>query len=209
MPYILGNKNFKTKKLITEYFQSYHNANDSGTILDAEHHDVMFDLLKWHPMYYKWNILPISNIIFRLNIDDYGNKFYEYWHDGEWHSFSYLTCIKRESAAKYHKANCISAFRDAIRPQIRKFREDNHVCCNCGGLENIEVDHNYNEMPFKTLIQNFLYYTRTDYSDYELTSHYASGDTLSKEDSDKWESYHRGRAILRCLCRSCHQNKKK
>ena len=209
MPSILGNKPFRTKKLIIEYFQQYHNTNDNGTILDDEHHNVMFDLLKWHPIYKKWNISPTSNIIFKLGIDDYNNKFYEYWTDGQWHSFSYLTCIKSESEEKYHKSNCISAFRDAIRPQIVKFREENNVCCNCGVFENLEVDHKYDEMPFKTLIQNYLDDTKTDYKDYELTSHYASGDTLSNKDDIAWKSYHQENAILRSLCRSCHQNKKK
>lgn len=209
MPYILGNRNFRTKKLITEYFQSYHNANDSGTILDDEHHDVMFDLLKWHPIYYKWNILPTSKIVFKLNIDDYKNKFYVFLHDGQIKSFSYLICIRRPTEEQYHKKNCKDAFRYSIRPQIIKFREDNDVCCNCGSIENIDVDHKYDEMPFEKLIQDFLNYTNTKYSDYELTSHYASCDTFSKEDSEKWEDYHKEHAILRCLCRTCHQNKKK
>ena len=228
MPYSLGNKTFKTKKTIIEYFQKYHNSNDIGTILDEEHHNVMRDLIKWHPEYDEWNISDTSNIKFKINIDDYKNKFYEIWNNDKWIFYSYLKCIKSDNKKKNHEINCLNAFRVAIKPQIDKFKEDNKIlteiddiegipiyknqwlCISClETFDSIDIDHKYDELSFKKLVQDFLIYTNKDYKDFKMTSHIASGHTLSKKDSNIWETYHKENAILRCLCRICHQHKKK
>ncbi len=160
MPYQLGTQIFRTKPDITKYFQSYHNSHEVGTILEGEHKAVMTDLIKKHPNYDEWDVQ--GNIKFKIDMDEYGNKKYLMKNGAAWHSFSYIKCIKGGNKETNIRANVINAARKAIQDQILEFREqykedDLFQCYTCCEYFNtIDVDHDFSQITFQTLLDNFI-----------------------------------------------------
>lgn len=212
MPYQLGTRIFKTKPDITKYFQSYHNSHIVGTILEGEHKIVMTDLIKRHPNYDEWDVR--GEIEFKLNMDGYGNKNYLMKNGDEWYSFSYIKCIKSGTKENNIKANVNNAAREAIRNQILEFREqhkkNNLFQCDtcCKYFETIDVDHDFSQITFQTLLNKFMNIKKKEFKSFELVET-PNGSLFNSIDCDEWCQYHKKHAILRLLCRHCHQNKVK
>ena len=210
MPYQLGTQIFRTKPDITKYFQSYHNSHEVGTILEGEHKAVMTDLIKKHPDYDEWDVQ--GEIEFKIDIDDYRNKKYLMKNGDEWYSFSYIKCIKSGTKETNIRANVINASRKAIKGQILEFREqhrqDNLFQCDtcCEYFETIDVDHDFSQITFQTLLDNFLLDKKKEFKSFKLVKT-PNGHLFNSIDCDEWCEYHKKHAILRLLCRKCHQNK--
>lgn len=209
MPYTLGNKLFRTKKAIIQYFQTYHNSHEVGTILTGEHHAVMFDLIKMHPLYDEW----ASVTKFRICKDLYNMMYYQSHSESGWQTFSYLKCIRNHSKAKNTRFNVINAGRRAIQRQIDEYRFENVVddmfwkCAKCNEFfTSVDIDHNYEIITFQTLLDNFISEYNKHYDDFNLINS-CDGHIFNDEDKQLWNDYHRTNAVLRCLCRTCHQKK--
>jgi hypothetical protein len=222
MGYEYGSKVFRTKTDIIKYFQAYHNSHDIGTILEGEYKSIMADLIKNHPIYDEWNIQ--EDIEFKIDLDDHKNKKYLIKNGNEWHTFSYLKCIKGGTKETNIRINVINAARRAINDQIVEFRkscrEDNlnskpifkdlkvfkcHTCCEY--FKTIDVDHDFSQMTFQTILNNFIRFKKKEFTSFELVKT-PNGSLFNSIDHNEWSEYHKKYAILRLLCRNCHQQKK-
>jgi hypothetical protein len=210
MTYQFGLTIFKTKTEITKYFQSYHNSNEVGTILKGDHKAVMTDLIKKHPNYDKWNVQ--EDVEFKIDIGEYGEKKYLMKNGNEWQSFSYIKCIKSGSKENNIKSNVMRAARNAINDQIMEYRENNkendlYKCSTCCKyFKNIDVDHDFKELTFKTMFNNFMSIKKKEYQSFKLIKN-TNGSFFNSIDCNEWCNYHKNQAILRLLCRKCHQYK--
>ena len=117
---------------------------------------------------------------------------------------------------KSKKSELTSALRSSIQKQIYEFRRENNnkYCELCGSNKKLHVDHN-DEVgsAFDELVLKF---TKT----YNIKIPNKFGETndnthrrcfLEKDNffKDKWVEFHRQKAILRMLCRTCNINRKK
>ena len=220
MVYEYGNQKFRTKADIVKYFQVYHNARDVGDVLEGDHKAVMIDLIKNHPNYDEWDVN--GDVEFRIEIDEYKNKRYTIRHvarddlGSTWHSFSYRKCIKGGSKEKNKRSNVMNAARKAIKDQILEFREQYKdegetlpykcaICC--GKFKSIDVDHDFSKITFLTLLNDFIRINKNGLiQSFDLIDT-PNGSILNPIDCDEWRQYHKKYAILRLLCRKCHQNK--
>ena len=205
MKYTLGGRVFATKKAIKSYFQDYYRSNDVGTALEGEYKAVMADLIRRHPLYdATWST------DFTIGLDDWGHKNFK---SGDY-TFSYNTCIEGQSLFKNQKKNVQNSARAAIESQIHKHRHKSRIagmylCDVCSGtFLKVDVDHNFTIITFQTLLDNFMIAQCRGYADFEILST-DSGDLFNEVDRKQWCEYHAKYAALRCLCRNCHQFKKK
>lgn len=205
MIYQLGNNTFSGKESIIKYFQKFHYNHAVGTLLPDEQRLVMIDLIKWHPEYdtaFKESI--DDNVEFKIGKDGWGNK--NYWMkktNGEWEMFSYRKCKNAQSKEKDKKTNVQNSARASIRDQIDNHRMMNPECVFCGSSKNIEVDHNFEQLTFQTMLENYLNEVQKKYTDFQLEST-PFGHRFNDDDDISWFNYHQEHAILRSLCRECH-----
>jgi frataxin-like iron-binding protein CyaY len=203
MKYTLGGKVFNNQKEIKLYFQNYYRENDVGTILEGEYAAVMTDLIKRHPNYDDtW-----SNK-FTIGLDGWNTKNFQ---SGE-RQFSYNKCIVGASPSKNQKKNVQNSARVAIEDQIRAHRSMSRIagtyqCELCQGMFiKVDVDHNFEIITFQTLLTNYMIEYKCDYDDFQLIST-KCGNTFNKTECQRWVAYHAQHAVLRCLCRECHQSR--
>jgi hypothetical protein len=104
--------------------------------------------------------------------------------------------------------NLQSAFRQAIRQQIKKWRtthSTNASCQNCKQTNKLHVDHLF---PFIKLTEIF---SKNKEIPTEFDYHYKIGRKFKKQDASfkkKWQSFHKKNATLQWLCQSCNLKKK-
>ena len=211
MPYFIGTQKFKTKDEIRKYFKNYHDNTQVGTILQGGYKAVMNDLIKWHPEYNNWNITTEPE--FKINLDFYKNKNYSCLNNGLWNVVSYIKWIKGGSIENNHYHNVVKSARKAIEDDIIAFRVSNcnngyYKCEICKNeYKNIEVDHVFDVITFKQLLSNFIKTENKNYKDFKLI-YEKEFHLFNKDDEHKWIKFHNIHAQLRCLCLSCHRNKK-
>ena len=127
----------------------------------------------------------------------------------------WLTISWRNGTITKRKEPCPlqSAFRQAIRTQIQKWRRCNldKKCVLCDKTTSLQVDHKepsfieltkkFNIIPINTRNMPLLF----DY-------HYKYGKKFSKEDSlfkIRWQKYHKQNASFQWLCKKCNLSKGK
>jgi len=209
MIYQLGNNTFSGKESIIKYFQKFHHNHAVGTLLPNEQRLVMIDLIKWHPEYDTWDV--DDNVEFKIGKDGWGNK--NYWvkkTNGEWEMFSYRKCKNAQSKEKNQRKNVQAAARSSIRAQIDNHRIMNPDCVLCGvsyslddASKPIEVDHDFEQLTFQTILDNYLNEVQKKYTDFQLEPT-PFGHRFNEADDISWSNYHQEHAILRSLCRECH-----
>ena len=102
------------------------------------------------------------------------------------------------------------ACRVAIEPQTNIYRNahKNQPCVKCNCLsDRMEVDHNFDELTFQTLFENFMDKCKTQIPQ-EFDEHKGNHKCFKPNDSDfekQWQQYHHDHAILRMLCYDCNR----
>ena len=166
------------------------------------YNEILFDLLKLH--YYFYNRNPEYFMIKKSPKFTYCFHFIK---NNVIQDFSYIKCFDNKEQIKHKHKN--EAYRCLIAPQIREFK-DNHfsinVSCLCPTTGIVlynnsytHVDHNYELMPFRTIISNF-----------ETTYNYPSASFIVIGDSDNrrfkhdiininFIDFHNINASLRCI----------
>ena len=116
-------------------------------------------------------------------------------------------------ATRQVKSNLNSAFRRAIDPQIKEFRQRIKYCCAMckEKVEPIDSDVHHKGLSFDTLVKNFkklynyideeLYYNVYKYWD----KRYFEEGCIAKE---RWIKFHKENATLELLCKPCHYKEK-
>lgn len=194
--YCYGGIGFRTKADIKKYAQQ---------ILHEEipmNKQFMLDIMENHPT------KIFDNPVITIGINDYGiNQFLA---DGE--PFSYLKCISPPSKSAHIKANVTRALRNAIKQQIFDFRDSkcingSYMCEISNELLprcDIEIDHHYELMPFKTIVSNYLNEYKISLSDIKIESLPNGGWCLCEP--EQFQLYHKKHAILRVLKKSINQS---
>ena len=153
--------NFKTQKELTNHLSNTLQSTIPGTIIEHDH-NLLCELLKIHyeqhssvPLYFTTEKHPI-----------YKTQFYKFYDTNkkELIDFRYMSCINNSVQIKKFKQN--SAFRNTIKYQIVDFKNacfqtNQDIFCPKTNIKllndsNTHVDHNYEFLPFKTLISNFI-----------------------------------------------------
>ena len=106
------------------------------------------------------------------------------------------------------------AARVAIEPQINAYRKSHkrQPCVKCGILINkMEVDHNFDELTFQTLFENFRDECKIQIPQQfdEDKGNYKCFKPTDSDFEKRWQQYHHDHAILRMLCFDCHKNASK
>ena len=111
------------------------------------------------------------------------------------------------------KGNLNDAFRRAVDPQIKEFRQQvKYYCSKCKKkIDPIDSHVHHKNLSFNTLVKNFkkLY----NYTDEQLYSsvykrwdkRFFEEDSIAKE---RWVKFHKENATLELLCKPCHYKEK-
>ena len=111
------------------------------------------------------------------------------------------------------KDNLKIAMRVSIQPQIDEYKNNNLIrqCELCDMNDRIEIDHHSEKMPFAKLYVDFMEINKfpipTLFND--TKSHMKCFKELDYKFQESWIQYHKEKAILRMLCRSCNGSQKK
>lgn len=209
---ILGNKEFKTKKELTEYIQSLFKKHGRGLVIRGGHEYFEFfhDLLLRHPDYAYKTSMGVGG--FRFGSNDLHN-FVELQilaHDSyvfdekelPYEPFGWRDAVKG-SVRKENKL--AEAMRLAVVGQIHHFRNLNKypdACPICSKpSEFYHVDH---RIKFRELMADFL-------SDYSAPTEFVKNEVFQwefrEEDiefNSKWQDFHAETAELWYVCPTCN-----
>ena len=106
------------------------------------------------------------------------------------------------------KDNLKIAMRVSIQPQIDEFKnsQTRYFCELCNDTERIEIDHHSERMPFAKMYIDFMEINNlpipTSFND--TIGHMKCFNETDNDFKNKWTIYHKEKAILRMLCRSCN-----
>ena len=179
---------------------SHHNIGD---ILQGDELSFMSSLLKNH---YKYGQEKIKQI--KIGVNEFNKRLKEFRFINKSNkeiSFSYGKCITHTSI---DKNNIIRAFREAILPQIKEFKEkifnQGKVHCAMTGVEltweDCHIDH---QNKFRHILKEFLDKEGLKYKDIQIINKPNSLPKIKDEElKKKWIEYHRRHAILRPLHKS-------
>ena len=107
------------------------------------------------------------------------------------------------------KDNLTIAMRNAILPQIFKFRNTNvKVCKLCKSTKNIQVDHH--EPQFTDIKTNFIENIWKEKLPNKFKPNDSHSKVFIKDDSNfnkEWFDYHEQNALLRILCKKCNSTR--
>ncbi len=167
------------------------------------------DVIPFHPNYpEKCN--EMVDLAIRNNKKNYKNR--EGWMkfaDGREDNISLKEqCVTGRPKKSEKKLK--DAARVAIEPQQISYHNahKNQPCVKCGILTNeMEVDHNYDELPFETLFKNFRDECKTQIPK-QFDEDKGNYKCFKPNDSDfekQWQQYHFEHAILRMLCKGCNR----
>lgn len=205
----IGDKYFKTKKELEDHVRNI--IKDIGICPSVktesiELYNFFIDLFRRHPKYPEkiYNICDISIVTNKLNAKVLELNVIR--HDGSVDDISWRSCV---SGAE--KDNFKSALRLAIEDQIKSFRRaTSNECDICKSSEAGEyhVDHVNH---FEEILYGFLQTTKrvkpTIFQN--MKDNRKSFISDDKEYEEEWQSYHKNKACLRILCRSCNLKRPK
>jgi hypothetical protein len=201
-------ENFKSQKALLNYVKNVRDeigVCDSIKELHPEYFIFFLQLFKRHPEYPEKiaglvDIKIQRNPIFKKNLEVVMIK--------ENNIFEDISICKACITGK-GKDNLKEALREAIVPQIMKYKNNNDVwyCDICNSSEKIQIDHVNPQ--FEEMIYNFcqgkLLPTKFD----DNSAHQAIFRNCDREFKDEWINYHQKNAILRPLCQSCNNGRTK
>jgi 5-methylcytosine-specific restriction endonuclease McrA len=100
------------------------------------------------------------------------------------------------------------AMREAVQPDIKAFRDEApRICADCEVVDQLCVDHIY---AFRYLKDEFLLQTKIP-APTQFTSCTQTHMTKFRDEdvqfATEWREYHKQRATLQILCRTCNNKK--
>jgi len=219
--YILNNKEYRTKKNITEYFKNKKDEYNIGTSLkntDIDFFNDIIALFKHHDDA-ESKLKDMIDIVIGHN-DKKQNVYLILKSNEKLITISYIHCIDcigkpiKEIKKRNQISNLNVAMRFAIKPQIESFiRNNKNKCCEfCNTRQDIQVDH---IILFNQLQKDFFNITKLNgisipisFIKYNKLNKYI----FKKEDEkfkQEWIEYHKKNATLRYLCGNCNRCRKK
>lgn len=200
---IVGSKQFTSQKALTVYIQNLLRTIGVGRVSKTEHYEFLIELVRRHPDAEK-RLLRMTDIVIRRNrLSPDNNEISILSEDGTEEALSYRHCIterKKTSNVMYTKS-----LRTVIIAQIVEYRRTcNMTCSICGSQEEIEIDH---ELHFSDIRDEF-----TKRYKIEIPTEYDRNDAdlvifkpMDKYIGDMFCKFHKERAKLRPLCKSCNR----
>lgn len=227
MGYKIGNKEFKTKTTITNYFSYILKNVKEGTILDGQYLKDVLGLLEYHTERDEKIGCGVDFIRIERHVDIINgfksktSHFHIYRKDGTNVDFSYRNCINNigKSGKKSRKReDVLKSFRFVVRPQIDEFRtkvfgKKTYLNCEVLGInfskKTCHIDHKPPKS-FINIFENFLEFYNFDYNNIELIPVDGIYDTIKDEKiRNDWYEYHLQHAELRAIHKSANMAQKR
>lgn len=227
MKYQIGNKNFKTKTTITDYFSFILKTNKESTKLTGQQLEDVINLLNFHTEKDDKIGCGIDYITTERHVDVINRfksktqHFHIYRTDGTDVDFSYKNCVNNIGKNGYvskKRDDVLKALRFDVRPQIDEFRTNifgnkTYLKCEVLGVNFSKKTCHIDHIPPKTftnIVSNFLEFYNLKIEDIEIEPVDAIYDTLkNKEVKDNWISYHMKHAELRAIHKTANLAQKK
>ena len=205
----IGNEHFTTKKSLEERTRNIIETLgicQSIRTKSISDYNFLINLFRRHPKYPEkiYDICDIS--IVRNKVNSNGLELNIVKSNGTVDDISWKNCISGSEKDKFK-----GALRVCIDEQIRSFRSTcNNECAICKtlGAEEYHVDH---ENHFEEILYEFLQTTRRHKPTiFQNTNDNRKSFTSDdKEYEDEWKLFHKNKARLRLLCRSCNLKRPK
>lgn len=209
--YKLGDLCFNTKNDLKNYVSQWLKLSSVGYVIGIDDEEWVLCLLSQHPSWIEKS-KNMKNI--EIGYTRGNNHFSIRKLDGTIDDISYLKCLNGDT--DYCKV--MKAFRDSIIPQILAFRlsvfRNGPIKCEVSGIvlyndSNTHIDHNYNILPFISIVKNFLAEKHLNFSDIQTVSVDTLRDFSDPQFKLDWLSYHKQKANLRAISKysNLHQTK--
>lgn len=199
--YSIGNLQFSTKtnakKMVSEWLQHSY----SGYVATDEDLKWIIPLFKMHPRFEDKGGLEMVGI--EIGFASTAFHFNVVLENGMRTDFSYIKCMNGYANTKKH--DVMIAMRDIIRPQImaykRRLFSDGNVVCSVSGMTlhevDLHIDHHFELMPFKKIVDDFLNKENITVDDIPIVSLGVTHDIDDHELRQRWYDFHEKKAILR------------
>jgi hypothetical protein len=201
---------YKTQKALKAFVRKF--IDEIGPCVSIkenypDRYDVLLELFKRHSDYPK-KFIGLKDIMTNYNPFSKNLEVIIKKDDGTTDAVSVLqNCITGKPKDKLNVA-----MRVAINSQIQDFKGNTRNECEiCGEINQLEVDHHYEKMPFAKLYKDFIKINvlkiPTTFDD--TIGHlkcFKEEDNMFK---DSWIDYHRQHSILRMLCGHCNRSQPK
>ena len=215
--YYIDNKEFSSLKKIKDYTRNklkeiYNNSDREIVYIEKNDSSFLFlyKILEKH----KWKEEKIGCGIKRFYIkrnflNKKGLEINLERIDGSKIDFSWIKCVTGKFTNI--KQDLITAMREAINEQTRRFRSNNKLICQlCKCISgNFHVDHD--SPSFKILSDNFLIknpkHPKSFCEDKDI--HWKKFLEEDEQFKQKWQEYHKKNATLQILCQQCNLRKSK
>lgn len=202
MKFLIGEKEFESKKSAKEFISGYLKNN---LIIDQENEKWILELLMMHP---RWTEKSknMEKIIIKKTLKG-DHAFHLIKDNGEIEDISYIKCFNGENSNELLN----KALRFEIDTQITEFRRktfNSGETINCElcskRLQNDKNSHIDHVKKFKEIVAEFLIL-----EPFIETKSIGCGRVLVDERIKKrWHEFHKKHAILRPLCWKCNLKKK-
>lgn len=184
-----------------------------GEIITNLHPEYNFlcSLIKVH---YTFNNFPIEHFaVFCTKY--YQSKCFHFYDGKRYWDFSFKKCLMEREKIK--RLNIQQAFRNAIASQIRDFRKNTfngNASMVCPITNNVlwinsshtVVDHNYEELPFRIMLTDFITKENIDYDKIKVYEDCSGLKQLCDKDLlESWQIYHNENASLRVIHYTANQ----
>jgi hypothetical protein len=209
--YRIGELAFKTKVAVKRYVRSelerlgYRKVNKE----DEKDFSFLYNVFRNHSEFAEKEGAGVYKFIIEPNPmtgDSYQTSIIRNDHSRDTFSWVHCTEFKPRSTA----SDLAMAMREAVQLQIKAFRDEAPRICamdDCKYNEHLCVDHIY---AFRYLKDEFLIQTTlpapTQFTSCEQTRMTKFRDEDSQF-ANEWQKYHRQRATLQILCRTCNNKK--
>lgn len=208
VPWRLGQLHFRNKKEMQQHVSKY--LADSIPNRAVPEEDLLWvsDLLQMHPRFEEKR--KDSQGIFVINTG-FGNHCLAFKKpDGSYEDVGTSKIFYEHTRTLKSQAN--RALRNCVRPQIDKFRSDTFkdgpaICEITQKVlyddEETHIDHHFEILPFKSLVQNFLRIEGKRLEEIPVVSDGTQGHKLADEGiHSRFFRYHEANALLRAIHRS-------
>lgn len=205
----MGPLTFNTKREAHEFVMSYLRNAEPGAIAIADREWVT-SLLQLHPRYVVKSADALEIVVM---VSDYGQHCFGFRRKDD--SLEDIGTKKIfDKSTTTPGSNAYSAFRLCIQPQIEEFRKSTFqagpVECPLTMLtlhndKETHIDHHFDVMPFKDLLNEFLKEEDTNLADVDTVSDGTRGRKLKDTELQRrFEAYHKRTAVLRAIARKAN-----
>jgi len=204
-------KNFKTKKSAKEYTQKIIEKIglcSSIRTKSTDDYNFFIDLFRSHPDYPEKidNICDISIVKNKVNPKCFELNILK--NDGSIDNISWRACVSGKKTDSFKSASRVS-----IEEQIKDFRKkcNYNECSICKTKVSPSDSHVDHENHFEEILCEFLRTTnKKKPTEFQDTPDGRKSFTLNdKEYEDEWKLFHKNKARLRLLCKSCNLKRPK